>query len=398
MGLGVAICGGIILFSMTIVVSTMSLTISDQSHNYNEGRSEMWDNENKIQKTSFRIDQISAISGKNFMNFTLTNTGLEKFWDYENFNLIVTYDADISGDKIKTTESFTYDASSSFLLPTLSTDNFGSILFDSASSANKTAGPKLDFSHTVTTTGNSTFLIVSTGSTSQLPNKITYDGQKLTKIRQDQNDDLRTSFWYLVDPPTGSNVISISHPGTIIAGATSFTGVHQIDPVGSNNGTTGSGFTALTGIETNYSSWIADVVSFQNNDNIISSDPSQTEKYNIELASIISGHSTKDTIIPDNYDMSWTSDISGLWTHSVVTIEPGLLTTNIACTVNASFETNDWVIDSIVDDILDPHILNSNEAMRICAKLANPVYPNGEVQSTFVTDTGIVKSKTVTID
>ena len=397
MGLSIAISGGLILFSMTIVVVIVSLTISDQIEGYSDSRSEMWDNDNKIQKTSFRIDQIVATSGKNFMNFTLTNTGLEKFWDYEKFNLIVTYDADISGNSTKTTESFTFDDVSSFLLPILSSDSFGSIVFDSASSANKTDGPKLDFPHTVTTNGNSTFLLVSTGSTSQLPKKITYDGEKLTKVRQDKNGDLRTSFWYLVNPPTGNNTISISHPGEIIGGATSFTGVHQIVPVASHNGNTGSGITALTSIETNYSSWIADVVSFENNNNSINSNSTQTEKYNLELTSLISGHSTKDTIIPDIYDMSWTSDISGLWTHSVLTIEPGFLTTKIACTAGPSFETNDWIIDSIADDLLDPHILNTNETIRICAKLANPVFTNSTIQTIFVTDTGIVNSKTITL-
>lgn len=397
MGLGIAISGGMILFSMTIVAGTIFLTISDQIQDYSVGRSEMWDNENKIQKTSFRIDQIYANSGENFMNFTLTNTGLEKFWDYEKFNLIVTYDADISGNKTKTTESFTFDAASSFLLPTLSTDSFGSIVFDSSSSDQKTSGPKLDFSHTVTTTGNSTFLLVSAAATDQMPNKVTYDGQKLTKVRQDLNGDLRTSFWYLVDPPTGNNIISISHPGTIIAGATSFTGVHQIDPVASDNGNTGSGTTALTSIETNYSSWIADVVSFENNGNSITANSTQTEKYNLEYPTLISGHSTKDTIIPDIYDMSWTSDVSGLWTHSVLTIEPGFLTTKIACTVGGSFETNDWVIDSISDDRLDPHILNTNETIRICAKLAYPVFTNGTIETTFATDSGIVNSKTIII-
>ncbi len=382
---------------MTIVIAIVSLTISDQIQDYSSSRSEMWDNDNKIQKTSFRIDQIVATSGKNFMNFTLTNTGLEKFWDYEKFNLIVTYDADISGNSTKTTESFTFDAVSSFLLPTLSTDNFGSIVFDSASSANKTDGPKLDFPHTVTTNGNSTFLLVSTGSDSQLPQKITYDGQKLKKVRQDVNGDIRTSFWYLVDPPTGNNTISVSHPGNIIAGATSFTGVHQIHPVSSDQGNTGTGNTALTSIETNFSSWIADVVSFENNGNSISANSTQTEKYNLELASLISGHSTKDTITPDIYDMSWTSDISGLWTHSVLTIEPGFLTSQIACTTGPSFETNDWIVDSIADDRLDPRILNTDETLRICAKLANPVFVNGTIQTTFVTDTGIVNSKTVTL-
>ncbi len=135
----------------------------------------------------------------------------------------------------------------------------------------------------------------------------------------------------------------------------------------------------------------------QNNDNeIIGADSSQTERYNIELLNIISGHSTQDETVPGNYDMKWSLEKNTKWSHSVITMEPGI-TTDIACTASASFDTNDWIIDSIANDSLDPHILNNDETMRICAKLAYPIYANGEIQATFVTDTGIANSKTITL-
>jgi len=385
-----------ILFSLSLALSIIAFTTSDQIHDYNVSSSEIGDYENKIRKTSLKISEIDAISGKNFMNFTVINTGLEKFWNYEKFNLIVTYDADISGTSTKTTESFTHDASSSFLSPTLSSDITDSIVFDSVSYANKTSGSTLNFSHTVTTTGNNKFLIVNTGSHSSPTFNITYDGQVLTKVREDQESNIHSSFWYLLDPPTGSNVVSVTHPGVIIAGATSFTGVHQIQPIGSDEGNTSNINDPITTISTNDSAWIADVVAVQNNNNGIVVDSSQTERYNIELSNIISGHSTRNPPDPGNYDMKWSLLENTNWSHSVITIEPGI-TTDIACTASASFDTNDWIIDSIRDDRLDPHILNNDETMRICAKLAYPIYANGEIQATFVTDTGIANSKTITL-
>jgi len=64
--------------------------------------------ENSIRNTYVNIVDLEAEAGSIMVNFTLTNNGTEKLWDYENFNLLITYDADIGGVKTPVTEEFIY--------------------------------------------------------------------------------------------------------------------------------------------------------------------------------------------------------------------------------------------------------------------------------------------------
>jgi len=64
--------------------------------------------ENSIHNTDVNIVDLEAEAGSIMVNFTLNNNGTEKLWDYENFNLLITYDADIGGIKTPVTEEFTY--------------------------------------------------------------------------------------------------------------------------------------------------------------------------------------------------------------------------------------------------------------------------------------------------
>ena len=55
----------------------------------------------------------NATSGSSVMNFTLINQGSQKLWNYDEFELLVTYDANILGTRTTVTEQFTYNASAS---------------------------------------------------------------------------------------------------------------------------------------------------------------------------------------------------------------------------------------------------------------------------------------------
>lgn len=65
--------------------------------------------ENSITNTNFNINNLYSEGGAIIVNFTITNTGTEKIWDYENFDIVITYDADLGGTKSKETESMVYD-------------------------------------------------------------------------------------------------------------------------------------------------------------------------------------------------------------------------------------------------------------------------------------------------
>jgi len=64
--------------------------------------------EDSILQTSISIDSITATSGSPIVSFNLNNEGTEKLWNYDDFEIFLTYDADISGVKTKITEQSTF--------------------------------------------------------------------------------------------------------------------------------------------------------------------------------------------------------------------------------------------------------------------------------------------------
>ena len=64
--------------------------------------------ENTILQTEINLDTLTANASMPSLSFNLNNINTEKLWDYESFDVIVTYDADISGTRTSVTESFPY--------------------------------------------------------------------------------------------------------------------------------------------------------------------------------------------------------------------------------------------------------------------------------------------------
>jgi len=114
MGLSIAISGGIILSVMLLVFMTIPGLI-ENFVSIGETSSKTSDLEDKILKTDTQIQELWAFSGTNVVNFDLLNEGNEKLWDYDKFNVLITYDADTGGPIPTTvTEQFTYNGTAAF--------------------------------------------------------------------------------------------------------------------------------------------------------------------------------------------------------------------------------------------------------------------------------------------
>ena len=111
MGLGIAFGGGIIMAVFaTALFTIMTLVVDDTG--LQESMHESFKLENKFQKTDFEFGSTSAESGLSGFSFELNNTGLEKLWNYEDSNIIVTYDALIDETRTSVTETPSYYSSS----------------------------------------------------------------------------------------------------------------------------------------------------------------------------------------------------------------------------------------------------------------------------------------------
>ena len=106
MGLSVAIAGGIVMFSLVYIL-LMLPGVVDQTTAVSKASSTISEVENSVLKTNIAMSAFSATSGSTTMDFSITSSGTEKLWNYEKFNLIITYP--IAGNTNKT-QSFTYQS------------------------------------------------------------------------------------------------------------------------------------------------------------------------------------------------------------------------------------------------------------------------------------------------
>jgi hypothetical protein len=107
LGLSVVISGAIIMVSLLAILYSMP-GLMDSIISLEGTSSEISTLENSILQTTISVDTITTISGTNTVNFNLNNEGSEKLWNYDKFELFITYDADISGVKTKITEKSSF--------------------------------------------------------------------------------------------------------------------------------------------------------------------------------------------------------------------------------------------------------------------------------------------------
>jgi|GEM_PF-1623445 len=383
MGLGIAIAGGIICATVLAVFSIVFST-SGQIYEINSSRTSAADLQSVAFQTNMTVSDLTAASGSQYVNFTLTNTGNEKLWNYKKFNVIINYTADILGVPTQRVESITY------------TTNSDEISIDALSTSSQTC-IACTLSHTVAGTNKLLIVGVSVSDNTDVIS-ITYSGQSLTRIRFDEvlSTDRRSELWYLVNPPSGTAnvVVTLNQVETVIIGAISFTNVYQSSPINANNGATdptGVTHPSVSLTTTVDNALIVDVVSTVQGS--MTSSTSQIERWDLIRAQLAGSGSTNQTTTANTYTMSWTNN-GGLdqWAMSAAAIRPA----DPACGPGGTIATNNWLLNSISNDYTDPNIVNTNEGALICTKLRYPVYTNGGVKVTVSTDNGYTKSSSTT--
>ena len=110
MGLGVAIGGGIVSLTVLAVIVSSSTTLQSIG-DVSEAESELTQIQQILGDTSLQIDEIIAAEKNDEFVFHLTNIGTAKLWDFENFNLLVTYDGIVNGATTQITELLSYNPS-----------------------------------------------------------------------------------------------------------------------------------------------------------------------------------------------------------------------------------------------------------------------------------------------
>ena len=107
MGLSIAISGGITATALVIILGII-FSISYQINTESLANTDAFEINNSILKTDFKINLINSSAGLDVFSFVLNNTGSEKLWNFEKYNVIASYDADISGKSTRVTENLSF--------------------------------------------------------------------------------------------------------------------------------------------------------------------------------------------------------------------------------------------------------------------------------------------------
>ena len=111
MGLSVAISGGIILTVIMLVLLSMPGLV-EKMFSIGDITTKVSQHEQKISNTEISMGHLSVLVGEPKINFTLSNFGSEKLWDFEKFDLFIKYEG-----AEKLTESLSYGGSCNGVSP-----------------------------------------------------------------------------------------------------------------------------------------------------------------------------------------------------------------------------------------------------------------------------------------
>ncbi len=106
MGISVVISGSIMIIALLAASFTILNSVNDIAV------IEAFDDNillyDEISKTDIKITSIQANANSNLIIINIDNNGTTKLWNYKYFDLIVTYDANITDNKVRVSEYLTY--------------------------------------------------------------------------------------------------------------------------------------------------------------------------------------------------------------------------------------------------------------------------------------------------
>ncbi|MDQ3195170.1 MAG: hypothetical protein M3Q32_02020 [Pseudomonadota bacterium] len=249
-------------------------------------------------------------------------------------------------------------------------------------------GGALSFSHTVGAGSNRVLIVgISIDRTTMVNviSSVTYGGTTLTNIGNTagSSNTMRISLWRLVNPAVGTaNVVVTPSINNIkyVAGAVSYFGVDQTTPLGSFAAATGGSGTPTVNVSSAANDLVVDVVAVGDAllGNSIAPGAGQTQRYNINTATILGGGmigagSTEPGAA--TVTMSWTQNgsLNGRWAIGAVALKPA------PPTITKVFNPNTIGVNN--NSVLTFTITNPNPATSLTGAAFSDTYPVGLVNA-----------------
>jgi len=204
------------------------------------------------------------------------------------------------------------------------------ITIDNSTSSSIGAASSMTWSHTVGSGVSNSLLVVgvdiSKGVIAKVTN-ITYAGVPLTNAAISVSaQGMRAEIWYLTNPTAGANSIVVNFNKTLsadgaVAGAVSFSGVDQTNPIPTTATSYGNGQNPSNSITTvNANASIIDTLA-RSAGALPSPNSPQVQRWSRGSGGMSGAGSTKDTTTAGSQTMSWTVSSSD-WAWAAAEIKP----------------------------------------------------------------------------
>ena len=212
------------------------------------------------------------------------------------------------------------------------------------------------FSHTVA--GENRLLIVGisleSGPSDKRVTSVSYAGQSLTRLGEIQSPggDPRADVWYLVNPPTGTNdvTVTLQSSNKVAIGAISLTGVDQANPVSGVVTGGGSSGTPNLSVSSKSGDLVMDVVASLASS--ISTGSGQTQRWNLDMGGSgkRGGASTKSGASSTSMTWSGSEKWAGVGFNIVAALIPAQVSFEQQPTGTAAGETIDPAVTVRIED------------------------------------------------
>ena len=332
-------------------------------------------NSESVKNTYIIISNLTASTASNTVTFNLDSKGIQKLWNFQKFDLFVTY----NNGTTRVTETLPY---------TEGVVN-EEIVFRKVTTFTGDCD-SCQFTHNNPSAGDDRILIVGiTPKKIASLSSVTYDGQSLSKIRSDEYPGVvESSLWYLVNPSTGPNpvIATLAEKGEVIIGAMSFTNVDQTNPIYQHAGANGESVTPTIDVDALCESMLVSTLSTL--DGPLTPLSGQTERWSINFASMYGIGSTLKADTPGTYTVEWTNTAGKK--EFAITVTALKASGGVSCIGGIG-----WSL-IIINDAQEPGIINKDEIGYITASLQYPV-ATGPVTVQIVTDSGVTSSLSISV-
>jgi hypothetical protein len=201
------------------------------------------------------------------------------------------------------------------------------IAFDAQSSCAAGNGSSFTWSHTVGS-GNDRLLLVGLSLAprqNQKVQSVTYNGQPLSQVAfRNNSNESRVEVWQMIAPASGThNVVATMTAATAaetVCGATSWTGVDQLDPIGSVVEAKGTSALAAANIPVTSGDVVLDVLA-ASGDTSATAGTGQAGHWNGAVTAAVRGAGS-DKSGSGTVNMSWSLASSAKWVLIAVGINP----------------------------------------------------------------------------